>query len=134
MEKVIINVARTENGYCANCELIPAWVVAVSGDFGSLEREVKDSIDFWVECAIADNDPIPLALQGEYQIEYKFDIRSLLMYYQNIFSLSAIQHITGINQRQLWRYASGYTKPRPNQAEKIINGLNKLGHELCAIS
>lgn len=28
MEKVIIKAARTDNGYCCVCDLIPGWVVA----------------------------------------------------------------------------------------------------------
>ncbi len=33
MNKVIIDTARTEQGYSAACSLLPGWVVAYSGDF-----------------------------------------------------------------------------------------------------
>ena len=45
-----------------------------------------------------------------------------------------LQHITGVNQRQLWHYAAGRSKPRRNQAEKIITSLNKLGKELTTLT
>jgi hypothetical protein len=61
-------------------------------------------------------------------------VQSLLCFYQNIFSFSALQYITGINQKQLGHYAAGRSKPRKKQAEKIVNGLHKLGKELAALS
>lgn len=56
------------------------------------------------------------------------------MHYQNIFSFAALQYITGVNQRQLWHYAAGRSKPRQRQAEKIVNSLRNLGKELVALS
>ena len=47
---------------------------------------------------------------------------------------AALQHITGVNQRQLWHYAAGRSKPRRNQAEKIVASLNKLGKELTTLT
>ena len=120
MEKVVINVDRTENGYCAACDLLPGWIVAVSGDFGELSKEVQESIDFYVECAQEDNDPYPSIFDNEYELKYVFDIQSLLNFYQSIFSFSALEYITGINQRQLSHYACGRSKPRKLQAEKIV--------------
>lgn len=134
MEVVVINVARTENGYCAACDILPGWIVAVTGDFCALEKEVVESIDFFLECAAKDGEKYPPIFDTEYRIEYKFDIQSLLCYYQNIFSFAALQYITGINQRQLWHYAAGYTKPRKAQADKIVEGLHKLGKELTSVS
>ena len=76
----------------------------------------------------------PEVLDEDFVIDYKFDIRSLLCFYQSIFSFAALQYITGINQRQLWHYAAGYSKPRKAQADKIVDGLHKLGKELLQVS
>ncbi len=42
--------------------------------------------------------------------------------------------ITGINERQLWHYASGLRKPRPTQRKRIEDGLHRLGAELLTLS
>lgn len=81
-----------------------------------------------------DERPYPAVFDGEYEIVYKFDVRSVLEHYRGVFSLSALQTITRINQKQLAHYASGLSKPRKAQAEKIAEGLHKLADELRTIT
>lgn len=133
-KNVVVNVSKTENGYSASCELLEGWVVAVTGDWSELDKEVRDSIIFYVDCAKKDGESYPAIFDGEYQIVYQFDVQSLLCFYQNIFSFSALQFITGINQKQLGHYAAGRSKPRKEQADKIVRGLRKLGKELVSLS
>lgn len=134
MEKINFFVDKTENGYCAGSDLLPGFGVTVSGDFQELEKEIREGISFYIECAEADNEFFPLFLKEDYLIEYTFNIESLLCYYNKIFTKSALEHITGINQRQLSHYACGRSKPRKEQADKIINALHALGKELLAVS
>ena len=134
MEKVTINVSKTERGYSASCELLKGWVVAVTGDWIDLKKEVQESIDFYIDCAKEDEETYPDVFDREYQLVYRFDVQSLLCFYQNIFSFSALQYITGINQKQLGHYAAGRSKPRKPQADKIITSLHQLGEELIALS
>ncbi|MCM1333192.1 MAG: hypothetical protein NC248_11360 [Bacteroides sp.] len=135
MQQLTINTSKTSKGYSASCDLIPGWVVAHSGDFPGFESYVRESIDFYVECALADGEPVPEILTDKnVRIVYRFDVQSLLEHYQNIFSFAALQHITGVNQRQLWHYAAGRSKPRQKQAEKIVTALNRLGKELVSLS
>lgn len=133
-KEVTINVAHTEMGYTATCDQIEGWIVAVEGNFCELEKSIKDSIEFYVECAKKDGEEYDHILEGDYNLVYHFDVRSLLSYYQNIFSLAALQYITGINQRQLSHYLNGTSKPRPKQTEKIQNGLRSLAKELECVS
>lgn len=134
MEKLIMNTARTENGYSCSCDLLPGWVVASDGDFNTFKKEVQESIDFYVACAKEDGDVYPAVLDGEYELVFKFDVQSLLQFYQGIFSFSALQTITGINQKQLAHYAAGRSKPRPQQAQKIAEGLHRLAEEMMTVT
>lgn len=134
MERIIMNVARTENGYSCTCDLLPGWVVAKSGDFENFKKYVNESVDFYLECAKEDNVEYPAVFDGEYEIVYKFDVQSLLEYFRGIFSFSALQTITGINQKQLCHYASGVSKPRKEQAKKIADGLHRLAKELESVT
>jgi predicted RNase H-like HicB family nuclease len=89
-------------GYSASCDLLPGWVVAFTGSFEDFTDYVKESLDFYIECAHEDKRQYPSILDDKgIEISFKFDIQSLLCHYQKIFSLAALQHITGINQRQL---------------------------------
>lgn len=135
MNSIIINTSKTPEGYCASSDIMPGWIVAYTGDFDGFEEYVRESIDFYTECAHADGVELPPELESpDTHISYRFDIQSLLNHYQNIFSLAALQSITGINQRQLWHYSAGRSKPRPRQAKKIVSALNRLGKELVSLS
>ena len=135
MSNIIINTSKTPVGYSASCDIMPGWVVAYEGDFDGFEAYVRESIDFYVECAREDGLALPQELEGSIDnIQFRFDIQSLLNHYQNIFSLAALQSITGINQRQLWHYSAGRSKPRYKQAQKIVTALNHLGKELVSLS
>ena len=135
MQSLVINVSKTADGYSASCDLMPGWVVAFTGAFDGFQDYVCESIDFYVECAHADGEHVPDILEDYHKnLSFRFDVQSLLNHYQNIFSFAALQYITGVNQRQLWHYAAGRSKPRKNQAEKIVNALNRLGKELVSLS
>lgn len=134
MEKVVIDTARVDNCYSGACEILPGWVVSCTGSFEDFQKEVKDSIHFYVDCARKDEEPYPAIFDNNYELVYKFDVQSLLLYYQGIFSFSALQAITGINQKQLAHYAAGRSKPRTQQAEKIANGLHKLAKDLMSVT
>ena len=62
------------------------------------------------------------------------DMKSFLEFYSGIFSKPGLERISGINQKQLWHYASGKSKPRPEQVMKLESALHKLGAELVAIT
>lgn len=135
MPTLTINTSKTPKGYSASCDLIPGWVVAYEGEFDGFESYIRESLDFYIACAKADGDSYPAILSDpSTTLSYRFDVQSLLSHYQNIFSFAALQYITGVNQRQLWHYAAGRSKPRPKQAEKIVGALNRLGKELVSLS
>lgn len=134
MKRLKIQTARTENGYSAACNLLPGWVVSQEGDFEEFKNYVQESIDFYIDCAKQDGEPYPEEFKGEYELVYEFDVQSLLEYYRGIFSFSALQTITGINQKQLAHYASGLSRPRKTQIEKISFGLHKLAKEMMEVT
>ncbi|HLT88553.1 hypothetical protein BC792_1355 [Sphingobacterium allocomposti] len=95
------------------------------------KRSILDAIQIIKDEFTPDN--VPAILKGDYEIVYRFDIESLLNYYKGIFTNSALERITGINQRQLQHYSSGLKKPRQPQLKKIEDGLHKLAAELQAV-
>ena len=100
----------------------------------SAKKDMLAQMDFYKKKAIEIGLSYPEFLNEEFEVVYKFDTESLLEYYSGILSLSGIEKITGIHQKQLWSYLRGRTKPRKAQKEKIEKGLHDLGHELISIS
>lgn len=72
MEKIVMNTAKTDTGYCCSCDLLPGWIVTGPKDFEQFKKEVQDSIDFYVECAKADGSEYPPVLDADYEIVYQF--------------------------------------------------------------
>ncbi len=133
MDKVTVLVGKSDNNYAACVEGLEGFVCTAES-FEELEQEVVSGIEFHLEGMREDNDPIPALFLDKYELVYKWDIESLLYYYTGIFSRSALERITGINQTQIGHYAAGRSKPRKQQVEKIERALHKLGDELRAIS
>ena len=134
MEQVIISTSKTENGFSASCELLPGWIVAFTGSFSEFVNYVKESIDFYVDCAKIDHESYPTAFDNDYELLFKMDIQSLLYCYDKILTRAALSRMTGINQRQLGHYICGRSKPRKPQSERIVNALHELGKELQSIT
>lgn len=129
-----MDTALTDTGYCCTCGLLPGWVVTGPTDFARFKEQVEDSIRFYVECAEKDGDAYPAILNQPHETVYKFDVRALLEHYRGIFSFAALEHITGVNQKQLAHYASGRSTPRPRQPGKIASGLHRLANELMTVT
>ncbi len=130
MKQVRIVIEKTKDHYDAYAENVEG----VYGG-GKTSEEAKQSIAEAIELLKKYNkrDNIPMILKGEYKLVFRFDTESLLNYYKGVFSNSALERITGINQRQLQHYASGLKKPREVQLRKIETALHKLGGELLAV-
>ena len=134
MEKVIVNISKTERGYCANLDILEGFVVAVSGSFADLKKEVAESVEFYIDCARKDREFYPPVFDKEFDYEYKFDIESLLYFYDGIISGVTLSQLTGINEKQLSRYRVGASKPRKEQAMKIVKAFHRIGSDLLSVS
>ena len=69
----------------------------------------------------------------EISISFKYDIPSFLHEYAYAFSLAGLERITGVNQKQLGHYISGYRKPSPRTAKKIESKIHAFARELTAV-
>ena len=130
MKKVIVTVELSENNYSAYLESLPGCV-STGKTFEDLKKNIAEAVEFHLEGMCEDGEEIPFS--ADYELVYKFDAESLLNHYNGIFTNAAMQRLTGINQRQLQRYASGVSQPRNEQSEKITTALHSLGRELLAV-
>jgi predicted RNase H-like HicB family nuclease len=114
-----------------------AYAVNVDGVYGAGDtpEKAKQSIEKSIQLLKEYNDQqqVPKILKGNYTIQYKFDVQSLLTYFKKILTNAALERITGINQKQIHHYAKGLKKPKPAQTKKIENALHNLGKEFLAV-
>lgn len=108
--------------------------IAVTGDsVDEIKASMLDAIEDYIEVCKEFNLEIPKQFEGEYELTFELDVCSLLKIYEGIFSKAGLEKLTGINQKQLWHYANGKSKPRQAQRLKIEKGLHRLGNELISI-
>jgi predicted RNase H-like HicB family nuclease len=132
MQNVIVEINYTGNNFCAYAPILQGCI-STGASLDDMKRNIKEAIEGHIEIALEYNDPVPEIFKGEYELEFKLTTEALLIAYSDIFTKAALSRITGINQRQLWHYASGMRKPRPAQRKRIEEGLHKLGAELLKI-
>ena len=121
-----------EHNYGAYVEEIDG-VGGIGDTLEEVKKSLMDGLVYLKEACIDFGDPVPEELQGEYQIVFRMDTRSFLQMYCKIFTKSALERMTGINQKQLWHYANGLSKPRPATVQKIERALHQLGEELLSL-
>jgi predicted RNase H-like HicB family nuclease len=133
METITVTLAKSENNYMACVEGLDGFACTAT-TFEQLKVEVERGIEFHIKGMKADNDPVPAIFEKPYSLKFKWDVESLLFYYDGIITRATLERLTGINQRQLGHYATGRSKPRPMQQKRIEQALHKLGNELISVS
>lgn len=130
-KKLIINISASTDsfgGYAENCD----GIFAAGDTVSAVKNDVLEAIRIYKEITPEENWESPI--RENWPIEWHYDTQSLLKYYQGVFTNAALERLTGINQKQLWNYANGISKPRKQAKEKIQNALHSLGEELLQFS
>ena len=70
----------------------------------------------------------------EVSFDFQYDIASFLQHYAYAFSLAGLERITGVNQKQLSHYISGYRHPSEKTVRKIECGIRKFSQELSSLN
>jgi len=132
MKNVEVIVEMTENNYSAYIEALPGCVTT-GKSMNELKANMREAVEAHIELSREYGDRIPEEFEGEYRLTFRFDAESLLTHYKGIFTNSALERLTGINQRQLQRYATGKSRPMRPQSLKIQKALHRLGEELLVV-
>ena len=64
---------------------------------------------------------------------FKYDVPSFLQEYAYAFSLAGLERITGVNQKQLGHYISGYRKPSARTVKRIESGIQAFCAQLSSV-
>lgn len=104
--------------------------VGVGDTVEDVKQSLQENIEFTLEGLEEDGFDIPNVFKGEWVLEYSYDLTTFLQVYGKILSKSGLERITGINQKQLFHYASGMKKPRPATVKKVSDAVHKLASDL----
>ena len=132
MKNIIVTVEKTENNYSAFIEIL-LGCVTTGKTMSELKNNMYEAVEAHIELSREHGDFIPDVFDGEYRLVFRFDTENLLSHYKGIITNSALERLTGTNQRQLQRYASGKTRPMRPQQMKIQKALHRLGKELLEV-
>ena len=133
MKTIKVIIERAEHNYSAYLDGVDG-IVATGSSVEEIKMNMYEAINALIDECKEFGCEVPEELTGDYELVFKMDVKSLLDFYSGVFSKAGLERITGINQKQLWHYASGGRKPRPEQAIKLESALHKLGEELLSIS
>ena len=100
----------------------------LSGFGKTADEAITDFYQCWEEAKVmckADGQEIP-----ELEFNIKYDVTSFLDFYAGILSKSGLEKITGINQKQLWHYASGRRRPTRQTSERIRTNIHCFAETL----
>ncbi len=111
-----------------------APIITTGKTIKDVEANIKEAIELYLDVCREENCKPVKIFTDEYQLKFKLDAPTFINHYSSIFTKSALSRVTGINERQLWRYAAGKNIPRKQQLEKFQKGIHKLTQELQSIS
>lgn len=133
MKKLRAIVEFVDNNYTAYLKEFDGCV-GIAETIEEVKDSLKKSLELHIELMQEDGVKVPKILQGEYDIEYSYDLASFLQVYGKIISKAGLEKISGINQKQLWHYANGISKPRESTKKKIEQSIHQLGKELIEMT
>lgn len=113
--------------YSENCE----GIYAAGDTIEACKKDVERAIELIKKNLPEDRWPKPI--KGDYCLVWHYDTQSLLLNYGSLLSLSGLERLTGIHQKQLWAYMHGRSKPRRQQKERIEQAIHRFAGELADV-
>lgn len=132
MKKINIIIEFADNNLAAYVEGIDG-VVSVGDTTAEVKKNIVEALEAYKEtCKEYDLD-LPDVLSEDYEVCFKYDLATFLNTYCKILSKAGLETLTGINQKQLWHYASGKSKPRRSTISKVSESIHAFAQELNQI-
>lgn len=129
METIKVKIVW-KNNYGAVSDQVPGCV-ATHKTLDGVKEAYESALKFHIEGF--EPDTLPECVKSEYCLEFVLEVSALLHYYDGILTRAALSRVTGINQRQLGHYLSGYRNPRQDKRDLIISGLHRIGNEFMHV-
>ena len=130
--KVQVIIERGADGtFDANMEFIKSVPFGLLGQGKTVADTIADFYNSYGEMQAmyqAEGKECP-----QLEFEFKYDVPSFLQYYAYAFTLAGLERITGVNQKQLGHYISGFRKPSEKTARKIEEKIKEFAKEIESV-
>lgn len=130
--KVQVIIERGADGtFDANMEFIKNVPFGLLGQGKTVADTIADFYNSYGEMQAmckAEGNECP-----QLEFEFKYDVPSFLQYYAYAFTLAGLERITGVNQKQLGHYISGFRKPSEKTARKIEAKIREFAKEIESV-
>jgi len=136
MEKIQVKIGWSGKNYScvADDAALNGIIIVTNKTLEGLKNDFQESLHFHIDGCVKDGDQLPeWLINGQYELDYRLELSALIHSLDGILTRSAIARSTGMNERQIGHYASGHRTPRPQQREKIVNGIHAISRELAAV-
>ena len=130
MQKIKVFIDWDEN-FGAVSEIIDGCI-ATGKTFQEVKENYISALKFHLEGL--EKEEVPKILSGNYELDFELTAQALLHRFDKVLTRATLSRITGINERQLGHYVSGYRNPKGEQRKKIVDAFHKLGKEFLSVS
>lgn len=131
MPNIIVDITWEDN-YGAFSETVPGCV-ATHKTLNGVKEAYKTALEMHLAGMAEDGEPIPPALQSNYELEYRLNTQAILKSLDGKISRAAIARASGINERQLGHYITGRVSPRPINRKKVVEGIHQIAQDLLKV-
>ena len=95
MKKNIVEIFFAAKNFSAHVPQLPGCV-STGKTPDDIKSNILNAIQFHLEGIKEDGDKPPVAFRGKFELIFKFDTQSLLKYYKNVITGSALEKYSGI--------------------------------------
>lgn len=118
-----ITVVKEKQGYSAFYEENVLFACTVGDTFEDLKKNLIEALELTF-----DTEGI-----NEEQFDFEYDLESFFDFYR-VINAKALSERIGMNQSLLAQYIRGKKKPSPKQINRILEGVQQVGRELCEVN
>lgn len=120
--KIEMIVEKTKNGYSAYAVKYPLYTVGKTLE--ALKSKMIEALNLYFE-----EDGVVIS---EKDLKITLDLPQFFEFYK-VINAKALSERIGMNQSLLAQYIKGNKKPSPIQTQRILKGVQQIGHELSSI-
>lgn len=107
--------------------------IATAATLEGIKKEFAEALEFHLEGMREDGDVIPDVFDRKYELKFELTDLALIHYAGEMVNRSALSKFTGISKTLLDHYFIGNSVPRPQQVERIKNGMRAIAAQLSAL-
>lgn len=131
MKTIHVNISWCGGNYGAS-SMDVLGCIAAGNTLEEVKQEYASALEFHIEGHEVGELESDL-VNGNYTLAFTLNTQALLNHYKGYITLNAISERSGINKAQLGHYAQGVRNAKPQQRERIIRAIRKLGSELINV-